>query len=96
MANVVRTPDAIQDLREIVGYISRDSTRAATRWLDGIEDLFQLLASQPGMGECWRARHGGEVRRHAYGSYIVYFRALDHGVQIIRVLHGARDQGRLI
>lgn len=58
-------------------------------------DLFDLMALQPHMGERFRGRLG-EYRRISEGNYVIYFRPLVNGVQIHRVIPGARDHRELI
>ena len=94
MANVVRTPKADRDLGQVVQHIAKDNLSAASSWLNQTEAFFQLLATQPEMGQRWRSRRLGELRRHAHGNYVIYYRPITNGVEIVRVLHGARDQGR--
>jgi toxin ParE1/3/4 len=96
MANLVRTPKADQDLEQIVRFIAKDNLRAAFHWIEEIEALFQVLATQPEIGERWQSRRLGELRRHAFGRYVVYFQPIDGGVEIIRVVHGAREVKRLL
>jgi toxin ParE1/3/4 len=96
MANVVRTPRADQDLGQVVRYIAKDNLSAAVSWLDEVEALFQLLATQPEMGQRWQSKSLGEVRRLAHGKYVIYYLPIADGVEIVRVLHGAREQGRLL
>ena len=96
MAHVARTRKAKQDLREIVQHIVLDYPTAAKQWVDGIESVFRLIASQPEIGECWKSLDGEQLRRYSFGRYIIYYRIQGQRVQMIRVLHGARDQGRLI
>jgi toxin ParE1/3/4 len=94
MASVVRTPEAKRDLRQIVRFISRDKLSAASNWLETIKRCFRTLASQPGLGELLGSHHRGEVRRHAFGNYVIYYRPFNGGIEVLRVLHGARDPGR--
>lgn len=96
MPQVLRTLEAREDLRNIVGYIAQDNPAAAMKWIDAMEQLFETLAIQPQMGERVRTRRFGMVRRMARGNYVLYFRPLSQGVEILRVVHGARDQNRLI
>ena len=96
MPQVSRTPEAVDDLAAIVRYIAADNLDAAMRWLDEIEALFSLIATQPKMGERVRCRSSREVRRHGFGRYVIYYRPLVEGAEIYRVLHGARDHDRLI
>lgn len=96
MATALRTHAADADLDDIVAQISQDNLQAATAWLNGIRSLFELLATQPEIGQQIHTRRHGDLRCHVYGNYLVYYRAIRGGVQIVRVLHGARDQRRLI
>ncbi len=35
------------------------------------------------------------LRRTTRGSYVLYYRPADHGIDVVRVVHGARDIGNL-
>lgn len=97
MPQVLRTPEAVDDLLGIVVEIAADNPRAAVRWIDGVEHVFYLLSTQPLMGERFRRRtNSGEVRRHVFGNYVIYYRPLSDGVEVYRILHGARDHERLV
>lgn len=96
MRRIFYTVQAEQDLQQIVEFIAHDNLAAAVRWLDEIEALFQLLATQPALGELMETRRFGEVRRHTAGNYVVYYRLADNGLQILRVLHAARNQEPLL
>ena len=92
MPTVVRSPGAKRDLEEIMLTIGRDNSSAAMRWFDRAASLFDLLAMQPDVGTIVRGRTSNTVRCISFGSYVVYFHRIDDGVEIFRVLHGARDQ----
>jgi len=96
MSEIIRTPEVLENLKGIVEYISRDNLTAALRWLDEIEAVFALLAAQPGIGERILTRRFGEVRRHVVGNYLLYYRPFERGAEILLVVHGARQQGRLL
>ncbi|MBL8830615.1 MAG: type II toxin-antitoxin system RelE/ParE family toxin [Planctomycetaceae bacterium] len=96
MPRYVRTTNARTDLRQIAIYIARDNPSAAMTWLAGVEQLFGLLASQPHIGELIRSDRLGTIRRISHGAYVVYFRPVEQGVQILRVIHGARQHEDLI
>ena len=92
MARLIRAPEALADLHSIVGHIARDNPTAALRRIESVETLFHTLSRQPLMGERCQSHRWGEQRRFLHGHYVVYYRPLDNGVDILRVLHGARDQ----
>jgi toxin ParE1/3/4 len=96
MPTVHRAPEVDQDLGTIVDHIAEDNLPAAMAWLDETEALFRLLASQPEMGQLRQTRRFKRSRRHAHGNYVIYYRPVADGVQILRVIHGARDQGKLV
>jgi toxin ParE1/3/4 len=96
MPQVLYTPEADQDLRKIATYIARDNLAAALHWLDEMQAACDLLAAQPGIGQRMHTRRFGEVRRHVVGNYLIYYQPAPGCIEILRVLHGAREQERLI
>ena len=96
MATLLYTPEAAEDLRQIVEYIAANNLSASIRWLDDTEALCNMLAARPDIGERMQTKRFGAVRRHGSGNYVVYFRPIADGVEILRVLHGARQQDRLV
>jgi toxin ParE1/3/4 len=96
MSRVVRSVRANRDLRLIVRHIALNNLSAAVHWLVSIDELFDLMAAQPYVGEAIQTRRLGRVRRISHGNYVVYFRPIRDGVHIVRVYHGARDQEKLI
>ncbi len=96
MVQVRCTPEAEEDLIRIGSYIAADNPSAALRWVDAIEAVCDLLATQPGIGQQTRTKRFGDVRRHVVGNYLIYYEAASEGIVVIRVVHGARDQGNLL
>ncbi len=90
MARVTRRPQAATDILEIWDYIAEDSIAAADRWVDRLDETLELWATQPMMG---RARDdlASGVRSFAFGKYVVFFLPLPDGIDVVRLLHGARD-----
>jgi toxin ParE1/3/4 len=91
MTKAVRTREATEDLDQIIRYIARDNVSAAVSWLDEMEALFGLLATQPEMGERIQTRRFGDCRRHVGGNYVTYDRPIADGIEVLHVVHGARD-----
>jgi toxin ParE1/3/4 len=92
MAQVTRRPLAETDILEIWDYIADESLAAADRWLDHLDEQFRLLATQPMMGRA-RDELAPRVRSFPVGRYVVFYVPLDDGIDVVRVLHGARDIG---
>lgn len=82
------------DLDEIWLYVARDRPITADRLMDRFQSTFALLASQPLVGEP-RPELAPRLRTFRVGSYAIYYRARegDPPVEIVRILHGARDMG---
>jgi plasmid stabilization system protein ParE len=54
------SPQAWDDVRDIVAYIATDNPEAASRFVPALEQTHVQLEALPGMGSVrqWRARHG--------------------------------------
>jgi toxin ParE1/3/4 len=96
MPQILRTDETLADLRHIASYIAQDNPAAASHWLDEMQQLFSILATQPRIGKRMRTKTLGTVRQFSRGNYVVYFKPLADGVEILRVLHGARDHKRIV
>jgi toxin ParE1/3/4 len=81
---------AQQDLQEIYEYIARDSPRAAARMMRRFREMFAVLGRNPTMGEL-RLDLPEKLRCFSVASYVILFRPSEIGVEIARVIHGARD-----
>lgn len=90
MPRVTRRPLAETDILEVWDYIADDNPAAADRWVDQLDAQFRMLATQPMMGRTRNELAPG-VRSFPFGRYVVFYVALDDGIDVVRVLHGARD-----
>ncbi|MBD2088320.1 type II toxin-antitoxin system RelE/ParE family toxin [Microcoleus sp. FACHB-1515] len=90
MAIIVKRPRAELDLLDIWDYIADDSFDRADEFLDRIEGTLQTLAQNPGIG---RRREELLPRLQSFpiGNYVVFYQAIEDGIDVIRVLHGSRD-----
>jgi len=98
---VQRRPIARRDIVGCYLRIADHQADAADRFLIAVEQLFGRLAGQPGLGEPCRFREPGfaEVRRSAisgFRNFLVYYQPIDGGIEILRVVHGARDQSKIL
>ena len=90
MAKVLRKPQAEADLIEIWTYIAQDSPTRADKLLDEIDEKSQTLAQSPFIGKV-RDELGPKIRSFPIGNYVLFYQPIEDGIEIIRVLHGARD-----
>jgi toxin ParE1/3/4 len=90
MGRIQRTPRADQDLEELWFFIAQDDPAAADRWIDTLEEKIRLLADNPLMGPA-RPDIARELRYHPVGNHLLLYRVIQGGIEIVRVVHGARD-----
>jgi toxin ParE1/3/4 len=89
---VVLTPQAQDDLREIVSYIARDSPDRARRFGNTLIDQALSIGIFPEMGQVVFEVGDPSVREIIHGSYrIIYeLRHDPNAVFVLRFWHGAR------
>lgn len=90
MAKFKRTAAAENDLLSIWRYVAEDNPSAATRLLRTIDEKCALLADNPKLGPA-RPDIAPELRYYAIGNYLIFYREVTNEVEIVRVLHGARN-----
>ncbi len=93
-AKVLRTRRGRQDLIDIWRHIGRDDPAAADRLLDRIDARCALLAEHPQLGP-ERADIRPGLRYLVVERYVILYRTVEGGVEIVRVVHGARDLPKL-
>jgi len=90
MGVILRTSQAHWDLVTIATDLGAKDLVAADYLLDMIEQKCRLLAQFPEMGRK-REEFAPTLRSFPVGSYVIFYRPVPEGIQVIRVLHGARD-----
>ena len=90
MARFRQTAEAERDLLSIWRYIAEDNPTAATRLLLSIDEKCTLLADNPQLGPA-RPDIAPDLRYFTAGHYLILYREVPDGVEIVRVLHGARN-----
>ncbi len=90
------TPAAEADLGEIFDYIRTDSPGAAQRVLVRVREAMRRLAEYPRIGHLREDLADRSLRFWPVYSYLIVYRPESRPLQIIRVLHGARDVRRIL
>lgn len=90
MSLVLKLPQAQEDLLDIWLHIAADSPFHADRFLDLLDEKMRLLADTPGIGRS-RAELSPGLRGLPAGNYVIFYRQVSTGIEIVRVLHGSRD-----
>ena len=87
---LVIKPLAEQDLEAIADYIARDNPARAVTFVRELRAQCKRIASNP-LGYRERPELAPGLRSCAHGNYMIFFDVLPDVVEIVRVLHGARD-----
>ena len=84
------TPQAKSDLAEIFSYIARDNPAAARRVVAAIRRDIMLVSDNPGIGRPGRIAGTRELVISQL-PYIAAYRQQSAGIDVLAVLHTARD-----
>jgi toxin ParE1/3/4 len=92
MARLLFDRDAKQDLRQIVHYIGFEEMRpdAARKMAARIFRECKRYAGNPLLGELRNDLMPG-IRIFTVRPYVVFYFAIDDGIRVARIIHGARD-----
>ncbi|MDI1310770.1 type II toxin-antitoxin system RelE/ParE family toxin [Prosthecobacter sp.] len=90
MATVAYSAIAKADLREIWDYVSEDSQLQADRLIERFRSKLEHLAQWNTLGRP-RPEIARNCRSYPFGQYCFFYRPSDNGIEVIRVIHSARD-----
>ncbi|NBC10662.1 MAG: type II toxin-antitoxin system RelE/ParE family toxin [Planctomycetes bacterium] len=76
---------------ELQTYLMGESVDAAERVMDRLQQAFVDLAANPGIGHRRDDLTHRDVRFLAVSSYLIIYRHDTQPVEVLRVVHGARD-----
>ena len=93
MSRHVYSHEAEDNLTDIGRYVARGSRQSAEPLVRRIRDACGLLADFPSLG-MQRPDLGHDVRSLPVRStpYIIFYRPIEDGVEIVQVRHGRRAQ----
>ena len=89
-------PEAARDIRDIWAHIAKDNIPAARRVRLLILDACRRLADHPGMGHSRSDLTEIPVLFWPVGSYLIIYNPARQPIEIVRVVHAARDVPRLL
>jgi toxin ParE1/3/4 len=89
-------PLAYVDLAEISEYIAKDRPGSARRFVLAAEKTIDWLLKNPDAGVACEFEHplARDLRLwrvKGFKNYLIFYRPTKTGIQVVRVLHGARD-----
>ncbi len=96
MGKYFLSPEALDDLDAIWGYIAQDNPEAADRVVDSAYRACADLAAHPQLGPLRRFPDNDppNIRFFVvtdFPNYMIFYRVAPDGVEIVRILHGAQD-----
>ena len=92
MSRICVSKKALADIRRIWAFVAKDRPASADALIDSFYKRFRLAAMNPAIGKA-RPDLGKGLRILSVGKYVIGFRRVPQGMQIVRVVHGARDLG---
>lgn len=98
MNKIIKTPKAKLDLIDLASYLynADPMSDASERFLEAAENAFARVADFPGVGVAYSSAASSllGLRRWpipGFRNYLVFYRSVGADVEIVRVLHAARD-----
>lgn len=90
MKQHIISPEANRDLEEIIDYFASRNIVAGERFVDEFNKKCRFLANFPNMG-----RNYPDIKDYLRGlpldGYIIFYRVMDSGIEILRVVSGYRN-----
>ena len=90
-------PQAEADLDGHARNIARDNLEAGLRLYDLAEETYQMLTDMPFMGAIYHTNKSALMGIRympikGFSRYLVFYKPIDGGVDIIRILHARMDK----
>lgn len=95
-----KKPQAERDLLGYYVYIGERNPDAADRFLRAAQDAIERLAAMPGTGAPRKFPNPelAGIRSlpiRGFENYLIFYLPTDEGIDVLRVIHGARDLDRI-
>jgi toxin ParE1/3/4 len=96
MPKFILAPCVEGELWAIWKFIAQDNPDAARRVIEAAHETFKNLAAAPGLGRPHKFRNLQlkairSWRVAGFDNYLIFYRPIPEGVQVLHVYHGARD-----
>ena len=87
---IVWTHEALNQLAEIEGYISKDSLKRAVLFVDQLVEHAESLPDNPGMGRMVPEIGNPNIRELIFKKYRIVYRLKNDCIEILTVFEGHR------
>jgi len=92
MPRVIKSRLSRDDYLEIWLYVARDNPAAADHLIEDFDRHLDALARAPMIGRSAEEFSSG-LRSFPVGNYLIFYRPIEGGIALARLLHAARDIG---
>ena len=92
---VVLTRRALADLDEIRAYIAQEDAGRANAFVRPLHQQCASLSRHARRYPAVATIAERDVRKFSYRRYLIFYAASENEVQILRIIHGAREWGQL-
>lgn len=90
---ILWTEPAIEDLRNLHGYIAKDSEEYASTFVERLILSVEKLLPFPRLGRMVPEADQETIRELFYHNYRIIYRIKQELIEILTVVHGRRDLG---
>ena len=87
-------PAARRDIDECTEYFESQDSGITGRFLKSVQQTVELLCGNPELGERFHKDPTRMIRKRGilkFTNYLIFYRQKDSTLQILRIIHGARD-----
>ena len=88
---IILSPEALDDLQEIINWIIADNPDRARSFAAEIRAKCADLSFMPNRFPVARDGPRGSIRKRVHGDYLIFYAVEDDYVEVARIIHGARD-----
>ena len=87
-------PAVRRDIYECAEYFESRDNSVADRFRKSVQKTVEMLCGNPELGECFQRDRTGMIRRRGilhFTNYLIFYRQEKSVLQVLRIIHGARD-----
>jgi len=87
-------PAVQQDIYECTEYFESRDSSVADRFRESVQKTVEMLCGNPELGERFRSDLTGTIRKRSilnFTNYLIFYRLENFHLQILRIIHGARN-----
>jgi toxin ParE1/3/4 len=90
------SPRAGEDIDEAALFLAEDSLRIVLRFYDNVQKTLSVIAEHPNRFPLYPLSHPRlqQIRKYTvigFKNYLIFYHIKQNRIEIIRILHGARD-----